>query len=347
MNAEEENRLIQSLGTGSRKYYVYALCTQEGVPFYIGKGCGRRVLEHEDAALSAKESIASDDTLSDVERAEKISRQTEKIRKILELNANPQKVVIKWGLSEQEAFMCESALINLLDFMHSHGLPMAELANIANGHASAPEKDSAADVKTKARTLDSFLNECAIPERGVEGIAEKAAIIKINDFYPRCLDDSGRADDSKIKECVRGIWRIGEDKRDEIKYIMAVYRRRVVGVYHVTRVSCGIGTEFARGLQDFPSFPEDERKVHRWLAQYSSVEEARRELSPGDFDVFLRRLQSPGQTADEVLARAKHRVYFSVDDNVPETLRVYKNCLLTKDGSGEFLKSQWPVKYTF
>ena len=50
MTAEEQNRVVQTLDQGSNKYYVYALCTRDGMPFYIGKGCGFRVFDHENVA---------------------------------------------------------------------------------------------------------------------------------------------------------------------------------------------------------------------------------------------------------------------------------------------------------
>ena len=63
MTPEECKRIQDTLGIGPRSYYVYALCTDSG-PFYIGKGKGLRILNHQDAALLAEESINADDTLS-------------------------------------------------------------------------------------------------------------------------------------------------------------------------------------------------------------------------------------------------------------------------------------------
>ena len=344
MTTDEETRMVQTLDAGSNKYYVYALCKQDGTPFYIGKGCGNRILNHEDAAQLAKDSIEADDTLTDEEKARQLAEQTDKIRIILEQNTNPLKVIIKWGLSEHEAFMCESSLINLLRFMADNNVSCAMLSNRVNGHASKQEKESAADVKTKARTVKLFLDECAIPERGIEGIDRRAAFIKINKLYPMCFDANGDVDSNKVRECVRGCWPLAENKRDQVEYIFALYRRRVVGVYHVNRV----WPVTTPAQEDFPGFPTDVREIDRWLSRYASIEDAQQELSEDDMERFLRRLQKKDVSEEDVLAQFRQRrVYFSGDDNVPASLRAYMNTLLTKDNSGEFLKSQWPVQYNF
>ena len=343
MTTDEENRMVQTLDSGNNKYYVYALCKQDGTPFYIGKGCGRRVLDHEKVAQLAKEAIDADDTLTAEDVSEKIKQLTEKIKAILAQNTNPQKVIIKWGLSESEAFMCESSLINLVRFMAEKHVCSFALTNIVNGNASKQEKASVADVKTKARPVEDFLNECAIQERGIEAIDYRVAFIKINKLYPKCFDKDGNVDPNNVKECVRGFWPISESKRDEIEYVLALYRRRVVGIYHVTKVRLAIDDE----KKDFPVFPVEARKLDRWMSLYPSVERAQQGLSTTDFESFIKRLQNDGKTEDEVLAEFRRRVYFSVDDNVPDTLMAYMNTLLTKDKSGEFLKSQWPVQFNF
>lgn len=345
MKPEEEDRVVKTLESGYEKHYVYALCTHDGVPFYIGKGCGRRVLDHRDAAEQAKESIAADDLLSDAEKNRKIKELTDKLKIILDEQTNLQMVIIKWGLTESEAFMCESALINLLRY--TRGKTIQELTNIVNGHASKSEKDSVADTKTIARTLEVFLRDCAIAECASEQIVQKVAFIKINKLYPECIGTNGDVDDGKVKECVRGVWPIAENKRSQIEFIFALYKGRVVGIYHVNHAYGAIGDEWATGLKDFPVFPIEARKIDRWKAKYPSVQDAQQDLRADEFEEFIKTLQKEDKTEDEVLEKFRKRIYFSVDDIVPTELVAFKNCLLTKNGSGEFLKSQWPVQYNF
>ena len=72
MNAIDTNRMVQTLGEGTHKYYVYALCLKNKTPFYIGKGQATRVWDHMCEAKNAKAYIDSDATLSEVEKAAKL-----------------------------------------------------------------------------------------------------------------------------------------------------------------------------------------------------------------------------------------------------------------------------------
>ena len=138
LTPEDQKRIFQTIEKyPGQDYYVYALC-DENIPFYIGKGKAERVLQHLKEAdnRSVEEAMQmADDESNDIKNPQKNS---EKIERIRVAGDNLQHVIIKWGLTEHEAFMCESALINLLKF--SKDAVIEKLTNAVNGHASDSEK---------------------------------------------------------------------------------------------------------------------------------------------------------------------------------------------------------------
>ena len=343
MTTDEINRIIETLGTGEHSYYVYVLCI-DSVPCYVGKGHGHRMLNHLDAALLAQETIDSDDTLSDEEKKTKTSQMSEKIQTILGNQEHIEEVIVKWGLTEHEALMCESSLINLLGFCQ--GKEIAPLTNIVNGHASSAEKESVADVKTKARTTAQFLRECAIESRDISRTAYRIAFIKINSTYLGCMDADGIPDDGKIRESVRGFWKISKARRMKIQYIFALYKRRVVGIYHVTGISDELG-RLNGEMDGFPSFPKHARTMDKLVSQYATIQEAQLGLNADDYRDFLKALSHNGKMPQKALDAWRKRVYFIVDDNVPDELLQFKDTMITKDGSPRFFSVQAPVVFNF
>ncbi|MFY7999429.1 MAG: LEM-3-like GIY-YIG domain-containing protein [Candidatus Kapaibacteriota bacterium] len=106
-------------------YYVYGLLdpreNNSTKPFYIGKGKGNRVFSHaqgvhdeiktiedESGALSAKESL---------------------IAEIIKEGHAVLHIIFRYGLSEDEAFSLEAAIIDIVDYMHP-----GTLTNIQGGH---------------------------------------------------------------------------------------------------------------------------------------------------------------------------------------------------------------------
>jgi hypothetical protein len=99
------------------EYYVYGLIDPRNKKiFYIGKGTGQRVFEHE------KESLGNPDS-------EKL-----KLKTIAEINTTGlevEKIIINCNLTESETFAAEAALINVFNYIDDIGL-----TNIVAGHRS-------------------------------------------------------------------------------------------------------------------------------------------------------------------------------------------------------------------
>ena len=353
MNAQEKERIFQTLAGGEKRndnFYVYALCSGN-VPFYIGKGRGERILNHETCALMAKESIEADDTLTESEKKYKIDQLNKKLKEILNSvgNQTANWVIVKWGLTEAEALACESALINLLEFTSGKTNP---LTNLVNGHASKLEKANPADCKTKARTLDEFLKECAIPVSVLdESVKEKILFLKVNKLYPQCLEPpkgSDKIDNAEIqrrlKDCVSALWHVGKKDRDwKNYYIFALYHQRVVGIFHISKCSGPVGE--LKSLPEFADFPTDGRKVDRWSIQFASLAEAKKELKE-EYDLLEKSLRERNPDPEEALKDVKKRVYFFLDDNVPHQLREkFENTIITRKGRENFFKSQNSLLY--
>lgn len=369
LTAEEQKRLEATLSETdpARKFYVYALCDR-GVPFYIGKGEGLRVLAHETDAEAARlvrenldELLAERGELQPEELKHYERILTEKLKQIRESKARGDfsSVIIKWGLTSKEAFMCESALINLLKSLENKSV--LPLTNLVNGHASAAEAKSVANVKTRARDIPTFLSDCAIKTRELAelkalGYEDQLAIVRIRQLYPLCIVD-GKVNPEYVKDCTRAAWTIADGRLENLKYLIALYRSRVVGIYRVTRISDELGTEWRKTrLEDFPTFPRNQRTLDRIIAQYETREEADEALAAAGKPTVTDMIAASDQDnkllypkTPKAWAAGRKRIYFSVDDAIPEDLEGFKNVLLQRrdeNGNLQMLNEQCALTYT-
>ena len=233
----EKARIISTLdGEGEKnRFYVYALCDENHKPFYIGKGQGGRVWEHEKGEEKEREAIEKNEKLSSNEKETLLNDLSEKHKKINEIKKRGfevEKVIIKWGLTENEAFMAESALINFYNY------PEVTLANIANGHASESEKENAEicfrSKATEAMNEMEFLENCCREQKIFEEITPdtygKCVFICINNYYQYCLED-GKEVRERIMETARGCWRLGRNP----EYLFAIYKSKICGVFKIEK----------------------------------------------------------------------------------------------------------------
>lgn len=180
-------------------YYVYGLIDPRNDQFfYIGKGTGNRVFNHE------KESLNNSDS-------DKLKLKT--IQEIKNAGLEVEKVIINSNLTEQEAFVAEASLINAFNYIGD-----IELTNIVAGHHSL-----------KALSVEEFerINGAiALEEKNVE---HRIMVIKINKLYERGMDDHS------LYEVVRGVWRASFEKAKSVEYVFGVYHSLIVAVYKPTR----------------------------------------------------------------------------------------------------------------
>ncbi|MDG2465723.1 MAG: hypothetical protein P8N97_00730 [Alphaproteobacteria bacterium] len=180
------------------KNYVYALKdSEEKYPFYISRGIEDRMFAHETEARELHDC------------------KSKKIREIMDEGKEIEYFILKHGLSEDEAILVESTMIDYAKFFHT------TLTNENNGDDS----DSSG-----LMTLDEFYSRN--PIETLKNIPEGFVVININNRYKRnCSQD-------EIYEFANESWKIAKDRigdlsNPHIKYVLAEYKQSIVGVFAV------------------------------------------------------------------------------------------------------------------
>lgn len=179
-------------------FYVYGLIDPRNHQFfYIGKGTGNRVFEHERESLDSPES-------------EKLKLKT--ITEIKKQGLDVEKVIINSNLSENEAFAAEASLINAINYVSG-----SRLTNIVSGHHSS-----------EALSVNQFESIYGAEELRPEEIRHKIMVIKINRLYHRGMDQRA------LYDAVRGVWRVSKERAKNIEYVFGVFNSLIVAVYKPT-----------------------------------------------------------------------------------------------------------------
>lgn len=178
------------------KYYVYMLLDPEdNKPFYVGKGIDNRVFNHLDCALN------------DIDTA---NAKYDKIREITEKEQTVKHIIVRHGLTENEAYQIEASLIDSLTYCGHF------LSNKVGGHNSV-EKGLMTSEEIKrlynAQPLDKIGDDCIL--------------ININRKYK--LGIGGQS----IYEATKETWTIRKHKLPQLKYVLSEYRGLVVEVFKV------------------------------------------------------------------------------------------------------------------
>lgn len=183
--------VIEALG-----YYVYALVDpRDNRIFYIGKGCGDRVFQHaEDALIEDNESL-------------KLST----IRDIRNKGLDVAYYILRHNLTEKEAYLVESSLIDLLTYHDFNKKSI--LSNVASGHHQWDE-----GIKT-VNEINTLYNCAKIdPING-----DRLLLVSLNKSYKQSKAEGVyvRANDY---ESARKYWAVSKDKVGKIDYILGVYK---------------------------------------------------------------------------------------------------------------------------
>ena len=222
-------------------YYVYALADPRNDNiFYIGKGTGNRVFSHE---IESGKSPSSE------------RKKLHKIRDIEENGYSVKRLIVNWGLSEDEAFIAEATLINLLNRM-----PEIQLTNEVSGH----------HVHESLTTEEFELMYGAVPLEK-EDIKHSILVIKINKLYRRGMSED------ELYDAVRGYWvaSLKSIETRKVKYVFGVYNGLIVAVYKPD--AWYYGSDLAKAPQRGILKPEDyerlKSRVYFTCNDYNALDE--------------------------------------------------------------------------
>lgn len=385
MDKKTVDRITTTLGDSSDSYYVYMLCdSKTHLPFYIGKGKGGRVWQHEETLSGINKTIKGlekqlqDNSLKESKkdslekeiallREERENFTPVKIKRINFLKSENrfEKVIIKWGLTEHEAFMVESALINMYFFMNNtnseENLNVSDndkvLTNIVNGHMSTREKENISH-ETKARTVEQFLNDCAIEQYSVCSIRDNVEFVFIRDTWQECKESAVLKKDEKkqkfaIMECARAAWPMSDkvlENAEQIKYVFALYKSQVVGTYKLLDKPirrCELSDQYIE--KKFPEYPEKSRKNEKiytkYCAKLKSFEDAVTICKSPDNNLDetvlceVIGINNKTKDKDRAFQNWKNRIFFELEEVVLPEFKDKKLLLIPTTGNPDDLNN--------
>ena len=191
--------MFDNITTTKLGYYVYALLNPiNSKVFYIGKGNNNRVFAHVQEILDFKREINS-------------IKKTE-IKEILNQGKQIEHYIIRHGLTEKEAYLIESTLIDYNNTL------IHKLTNEVNGHHSA---------FYGIKTTDELIRQYNAPD--LESITDAVVIININKKYK---DTKNKA--TSVYQATKEAWVISESKRKEVKYALAEFQGIIISAFEIS-----------------------------------------------------------------------------------------------------------------
>lgn len=178
------------------KCYVYVLVDpRDNRIFYVGKGTGNRVYQHAEAAIND-----DDDNL-----------KLATIREIQTLGLEVKYYILRHNLTDQEAFLVESTIIDLLTYKQFNTETL--LTNLVSGHHQWNE-----GIKTDAEI--NMMYDCKKIEP-VKG--DRLLLVSLNRSYDQAKATGVHQRDNDY-ESTRKYWFISPRKAEKIDYVLGIYR---------------------------------------------------------------------------------------------------------------------------
>lgn len=205
------------------QHYVYMLIDPEThLPFYIGEGRGNRVFDHVNNVLN---------------NCEYNEPKREKILEILVKGMDVQHVIVRHGMTIEEAYDVEASLIDAFRYCLSD----EGLTNLVEGHNHKHLDDSR--VRCGLMTDIEIRNQYSAQLIGK--LDDNVVVININKLY-----HSGMSDDD-IYGATRSSWAIAKWRIKHLKIVLAEYRGLIVGVYAVKGQWHGIEVPYGKHTKSF------------------------------------------------------------------------------------------------
>jgi hypothetical protein len=190
--------MFDNLTTSKLGYYVYALVNPlTSKVFYIGKGYNNRVFAH------VQEILENTGDINSIKKSE--------IKAILNTGKQIEHYIIRHGLSENEAFLIESTLIDYNNIL------IHKLTNEVSGHHSA---------FYGIKTTDELIRQYNAPK--LEQLSDAVVIININRKYKETKNKA-----ISVYEATKEAWVIGSQKRNEVRYALAEFQGIIIGVFEI------------------------------------------------------------------------------------------------------------------
>lgn len=229
------------------QYYVYILVNPiNQTVFYIGKGKGNRVFEHEIEAVE----------MDALMKKEKLTI----IRKIHNQGLKVEKYIISYGLTEREAFYIENAMIDFCRLIGMENLSINQLSNLMSGHRSANQKASIRKFG-KVEDLISAISPVTVPasqfaDKKIMFVKVKPTLKEADLTKQLSIQEMYQYDSEKLKARTLGIWKMAQWRADSVEYIMGVYPGSgfIVSAYHIPKAAVRFNK--SGGRYDFTPYGE-------------------------------------------------------------------------------------------